>query len=590
MAVLHAQGDAWRIVIGEGNGSLRLIAAESLRAGDLGAVRELLDRHGAAMLLRLMPASDAIVRVPELPADADLQDASAMFDVLTLLAETELPAVLPAHRRGAGVLSAPGTSLRVPIIIGWPARAGGAGESIDSERERWTSELVPLMVLAALGKRESATAGVAAYACAEAGSIGMVGLNGSRTALRGIPEPGRDAQAFAGLARGAFAELCARVGADPEVQHWPGAAHRLVVSGTCGAALARQLTGAQDSADWCERYGLAAAGVVAALRDAPETGSLLSLRDAEPRIRRGRIDRALAALATTRGAISAMGIAIAAALLVTLGSAWARAVLLEGRARSLERALDANASGALSIEDQLAVYRELDRARWPMVKLLGDLVAAMPADSPGSLMLADAIELQAGETFVVRGTADSLDLVNRFVAALNGSGVFDNADIRRYEAVGAGVRVEFEVEGAIARPFGIARDVPDFSGAHTVAHKIYGLSVDEEGASVTGQSGTASGDSSPSDAAASKDRQSAPTFEGSEKRGAGRSQEDIPAALTDEEIAAMTHQQAMAEYSKRRSLSRTRTDLTAEVKQRLLDEAEKCRARAQEAKKETPSS
>ena len=178
--------------------------------------------------------------------------------------------------------------------------------------------------------------------------------------------------------------------------------------------------------------------------------------------------------------------------------------------------------------------------------------------------------------------------VRSFAAALARKNTDVHHDVDDVRAVGAGVRVEFEVEGAVSRPFGIARDLPDFSGAHTVANRIYGISDDDAGATASdapAQPSTVGERKSESHAA-----QAAPNFEGGDKRAGGRSQEDIPEALTDEQIAAMSQQEAMAEYSKRRSLSRTRTDLTQEVKQRLLDEAEKCRARAVEAKKEAPSS
>ncbi len=588
-AALHAQGDAWRIVVVESSSATRILTAESLRIGDTHSVRELLDRHDVTMLIRLIPAGHAIVRVPDLPDEA-MHDEDSLKDVLGLLAESELPVNVPAHRRAAGVIRAPGALLETPLIVGWPSRTGDDPAPIDLERERWTSELVPLLVLAALGKHNATGTSVAAYACAQADSIGIVGVNGSRTAMRGIPEPGDDESVFTSRARSALTELCSHMGADETHSTWPAGSHRLVLEKDSCAALAQRLAGAEDSTDWCDRYGMAAATALAAVSGEPSTQQLFTLRATDLHVKGGRVERTLAALSTTRGAVIAIMLAVLVLLVGSVGSSWAQAVLLESRADRLQGALAQNAEADLSIEDQVAIFGELDRSRWPMTKLLGDLVAAMPADGPDNLVLADSIELDAGDSFTVRGTADSLELVNRFVAALNGSGVFENADIRRYEAVSAGVRIEFEIEGLVVRPFGIARGLHDYSGANTVANHIYGISDDaqasESAAQLAQQSTDSADEASKGNASSNGTRQSAPTFEGGAKRGAGRSAEDIPPPLTDDEITAMNQLEAMAAYGKRKNLARSRTDLTPEVTQRLLDEAQKCRDRAEEAKKE----
>ena len=589
VAALHAQGDAWRIVVAEGGAEPRLLAAESLRAEDAEGVRALLDRHDVGRLIRLAPAGEALVRIADVPAETALDD-SALDEALQLLAESELPASVPAHRQAAGLLRTAG-GVATPIIVGWPDR-GRAITAIDVERERWTSELVPLLALAGMGGAQR-EAQVACYACPGSGSIGVVGLNGAKTAVRGVPEPGDDASLFAERTERAYQELAAHMGAADRSAPAPG--RRLTVDAEACTALARELRGAEASADWCDRYGLAAATALTALLSGDSAQRLLALQLEAPRARHGKLERALSHLATTNGAVLGIVIAVGAVLLVSAGAAWAQAALLERRAEALRTALSATDETGLTVEDQLAVYSELDRARWPMVKVLADLTAAMPATAPDDVVLADSIEIRAGDSFLVRGTTDSLALVNRYVANLNESGVFTRADIRRYEAVGPGVRDEFEVEGLVARPYGTARGLPDFSGPRTVAHQIYGVEPDGEASGAASPSSSiARADSSkaqPADAvdAERRSRQSAPTFDGGERRAGGRSAEDIPGPLTDDEIAAMNQQTAFAEYTKRRRLARSRTDLTQEVRDRLLDEADKCRARAVEAKKESSS-
>ncbi|MBC8002198.1 MAG: hypothetical protein H7X97_06380, partial [Opitutaceae bacterium] len=59
----------------------------------------------------------------------------------------------------------------------------------------------------------------------------------------------------------------------------------------------------------------------------------------------------------------------------------------------------------------------------------------------------------------------------------------------------------------------------------------------------------------------------------------------VPAPLSDAEIAAFSYEQAMKEWTSRKKAS-VKPDLDATTRQRLEEEAEKCRLRMQAAREE----
>src|SRR6185295_1235687 len=94
-----------------------------------------------------------VCALPDTQGGADGATPAAMADALTLIAESELPASLPAYRRAAGLINAARGVGRKPLglLTGWAA--GGeleAGRGVRVAPEVCISEAAALAILAQL--------------------------------------------------------------------------------------------------------------------------------------------------------------------------------------------------------------------------------------------------------------------------------------------------------------------------------------------------------------------------------------------------------------------------------------------------------
>ncbi len=578
VAALHRQGDKWRLVIAErgagaGSGPVRIVESLTVPAGDAGAVIEAVTRLKAERLVRVLPASAFVSRVIEVPDAPEAELASS----LQLLAEAHLPAGLPAHRRGSGVIPGPASEgSRAAMVLGWadtaggatPAGGGAAEPPIMPEIESCTSELVALT-----GLVEPRQSTLAVYADRDSGSVAMLAWNGTRSSVRALREHAEDEGGWSDAVTVLVRETADRFGIESaDTGARIESPRALWMDESTRARAGRGLGGGRASdLNWQREYGVAAGAAAMALLAGPATAPLLALTANPPVVRLSPVERLVAWVNAPGRATTLLVIAVGVLLLVPLGTAWARRAALQSKARAIE----AQQKGAdpEELDQRLALYRELDKRRLPMVKLLSDLAGCMPE----GITLDSVQMIAADKRLTLRGKAASFADITTFTSKLNASGVFADCLAGRNEEKDDGV--EFDLQGVIKNPHVEAKGVEDWAKT-PLAVKLYG----EEARKAQPEEETSKGEKK---AAPTRDRNRRPG--GGGPGGAGDSAssvkpaEPVPPPLTDAQIKALDFSKAGTEFGQRRKAA-SRADIDAATKQRLKEEIEKIKARLEEAK------
>lgn len=563
---LHRQADKWRfVVVEQDNGRTRLTHAESIRFGDVPAARAAVARHKVERVIRVAPAARTVCRLVEIPSGSPEEMAGAA----SLLAEAQLPGSAPAHRRGSGVIggsSSPGR--RNGLVVAW------LGESdepvVDAARESWTSEIVALASLVPGGR-----SGQALYADRESGSIAVFAVSGSASVARTIREQGADEGEWTALVSHAIDETRESLGSafDLEGRTGPASSVRLD-PGARRAAL--DAAGASRGEHWLDEYGVALGAAMGyAGADASAEGLYTLQREARAQ-KRSLGERALAWVADPTRAVGVAAAALLLALLVPIGVNAVRVAVLNAKLTGIDEQLEGRES-ARDLDRRAAFLDELVKRRWPMTKLLAEVGGALPVG-----MEVESVTLDRGTRIQVRGEAGSLELANKAVATLNDSGVFTNAQLMQTRSTGAG-KLEYRIEAEVARPFISARGVEDYS-QDTLAVRMYGeraRGFERPAGSVADAgedegSDTGSGSSSRS---RSRERAGGPTFTGEATERTDTV--EVPPALTDAEIEAMTRMDAMREVAKRSRAASTAA--SEEDRERLRNEVTRLREHARNA-------
>jgi len=262
--------------------------------------------------------------------------------------------------------------------------------------------------------------------------------------------------------------------------------------------------------------------------------------------------------------------ASAAILLLPLGLAWATVAVLDAKVA----ALHAQEGSREELARAAALHEVLRKSRWPMTKLLADIAGALPVG-----VRVESIRLAPDQGLGLEGTADSADGAITLQQNLNKSGIFSDVRIARADT-GAGGTVTFEISAAVVSPTLNAPPIEDFA-SKPLAVRLYG-----EGASNTNWSAdsdkTASsrpgrperparpeGDNGKSDDGKAGDGPSAPS------RPSGAGSDDIPEALTDDQIKAMDFNGAMKAWAARKKALSTQKSLDQPTKDRLTSEVDR---------------
>lgn len=611
VAVIHARPDRWRVVVARPAGErAEIIEAKALTAGDVDGVRQLISKHDAQSILRVLPASEVITKLVEIPdgPDDDLVDAAS------LLAEVHLPESIPSYRRSWGVIGGGADAgMRPAVLSGWlgrdeqdhPAILGNGSEHLTSETN----------ALAALTRHAGGVGITVGYVDLESGSAAVIATGADMTMARSTRFPGEIPDKIGALDT-ALLNASKRSGSpNSSLEVLESDSARWMFSGDLLGAMSSMFSAPRNDVAWAAEFGVAASAAAGFLTAPLTERSLHRLRFEPIKKQRSRLESIVRFFESPKNAAGV--IAAAAALLVGLPyvGAMLEVQAQQARADRYEAALGLDAPEALSLEDQAVLYSALDRHRWPMTKLIADIAACLPAVSSTDYATIESVYMEAGAGVSVSGIATSLEMVTAFREALAQSEVFGSIEIEQTRSIPeqAG-SVEFDITGSVSRPFVTAKNLPDYA-SYTATDVAYGLipeepepvveadvsdepvlsttSEEEESVAVADASDNASGVRSArrqtGDSELSEEAQRAGEEVTRNRRnrfeGGDRTEdqtEPIPDPISDEQIAAMSNIEAMKARSQRIKAIRERPDIEQDVKDRLQTEADKLIEHARE--------
>ncbi len=531
-----------------------------------------------ATVTRIAPGGSVVVRCVQAAAPEQVGEAgeATVAASASLLAEAELPDDLPAHRRSAGAIpDASRAGVTSIMLAGWRGDATNAGATgLD---ELWTTRPAALAML------RSGAGRLAACIDGTQGVITLIASGPARTVAREILDDASDSvswsQEVMTAAAGAWE---AAGGTDAELERASLAAsaessaessgRRIVLEQASLAALTKRITGLREGQTWLDSWGLA---IGAALIAADSRVSIRGLGEMTAVAREPDLSLpqrfAKWIGRGSRPAIIAPA-AIVAIFLIPLGMAWARSSVLDSRAAKVEAI-----EGRDALERQAAFYAQLEAARWPMTKIIADIGAQAPVG-----VVVTSLRMSPGQPITIAGRADSSDLVNTMVENLSNTKIFAEVSVGRQESKSGG-GVEFDLTARVVRPFIPAKRPEDFV-ANPLAVRLHG-----EGATNTqppagtkpasrtssrrGDSGTESASTSGSGASSGSSGASA------DRRPSPSRSAEPPAPIADDAIAKLDRNGAMKEWSTRAAFVRSNPSLEASIKERLVSEAEKLKAR-----------
>lgn len=549
---------------------VRVIEARALSAiADLPAA---LAQHRVHHLVRVLPAADTVCRASRV----DSAQPAELLSALALLGEASLPEEAPAHRRAGGVvpdLSADGR--RGAIFTAWITPPPEEPD-LPVEDETFIASAAALAML-------RSPSGLAVL-CDRAG-VSIVASGPDRLAARAIVEDPTNHAAIAAR----IAETCRAVGATAANEVVETHA-RLRLDATSRSALASRVEGLVPEQRWLDQYGVAIGAALAALSPDAATRTLAQLRDEPPAERRTAPERFVDWITVPRHALAAGVAAAALVIIAPLGIAATRGAVLKSKSTNLRQVDEQRAA----LSKQAAMYQQLETMRWPMTKLMGDISAATPQG-----VIVEVLRLSPEQGMMMKGTADSQEVLGKLQSHLNQTGLFDKLKIDR--AVSGSSGVEFDISANVLNPTIYVKPVDDFA-EKPLAVRLYGeaarnapLVATESGStdhsresssssgprdggrSGTRESGRESSRDSRSPAAADSSRSSRPSS------GSGvPSLADVPPELTDAQIGAMDRTTAMKEMVARRRASAVQ-GIDPGVKARLDTEVTKLQDRMKAA-------
>lgn len=548
-------------------GRFSLERAETIAPAALGAALARLKPEG---VVGVIPAAQVVARaVKGAPAAGD---AAAVAGAMELVAEAHAPPGLEPHRRAAGLL--PGAPAGAGLLVaGWvgPPPAWSAGLAV--EGLRWLPEPAALGALLPLVGRSGP--GLTLLADAASGAITLLGRGpgAEPTVLaRVLREDGSDPAEWRRAVEEAHADGLAALelppDPHPDLAERPSDPLTLLLPERDAPA---SVDGLPHEPAWLAAYGPALGAAAFALGAPPAAAPLLSMSALAPTRRKNPAQAVLAWLAPPRRAIAVVAACLALLLLGPVAFAYARLELL----RSQAAALPAD-SGDLSAAAAQSEYYDLLRIRrWPMTKLLGDLLASAPAG-----VTVDTVTLEHGRPLEVGGVASNIDAVAQWRTALGASRVF--AEVATPLIEGGTSPMRFELRAAVAQP--TLAGVSPLSGGPVAA-----AAPTPDGPDRPAATGSARREPRNADRTDRTDRtERAERSDRTERRPAAATPTastlppEPPAPLSDEQIAALSSSKAMVEWAQRRAFS-VRPGLDPAVKARLEEEVAKLQRRRREA-------
>ncbi len=564
--VLHEHGGRVHALCAHGAGeSVEVEWEESCPAQDGSHVRRLLRRAKGAAVVEVVPGAACVCRAVADPGGIARLTGSESAAALALLAESELGSAMPPYRRGAGVVSLGRDRARRACVVvsAWPERAEARpshtpGSTFIAEAGAW-SVLAGRADIEALGVIDTgADHSAGAYAVVVAGGPSGAKVRAMPIEARAAGEEAiRETRAGVGLDSGSEPPDSTSAAEGRDVRVWGSIT----------------LPGRGRSGAWLAAYGAALGAAMAALDTSGRLNPLASMREQAAPERPSARDRCVGLVSTPAKAGMVLVVCALVVMLWPLAIAAGRNVILEARAGGSPDEVEERLAER---EDAHAKYESLKVVRWPMTKLLSDVAGAAPVG-----VIVESIELRVGDGVTVTGSAESVGQVTQLLSNMEGSGVFTG--VNRPNLRTEDGRERFTVRAKLRAPRYRAKPAEDFSGDGALAVRR-GWADHDEAVSRMGSSGSSSSSRGPSRTTTSRrptgsSDSGRTTVRPGDARGA---EAEIPPVLTDEDLAAMTQQEAMIAWTSRQSASRKVED--PEVKERLANEAERAKARFLELK------
>jgi Tfp pilus assembly protein PilN len=560
VAVLHEQEGRHRLLIARRRDRWEVVETRTLQSLDAVVLRPLFEQHDVAQVVRIAPGRETVARCTQVPSGDD----AALAGAAALMAEVELPATLPPHRRAGGVLPGGMAEQRTALLTGWMP-GGQAAAPVTEVPEVWVTPVAALSLLRGDSGRG------AAYCEPSEGVICLLVPGAERTVARVLVEEPGDTWPEAFARAVVEAQQIAGSG-EPESPLLASVGKRLLLEAGAAANLKVRIAGVREDSGWLDEFGLALGAALVAGADQASVRSLAGLHAEAPRPRLSPVEAATAWLARPRNAVAVTAAALVVMLLAPMGLAYGRATLLEARADKL-KTLKVGREG---VEKKAAMYEQLERSRWPMTKLLADVSTATPVG-----VTISTLTLSVGQVMTVKGTAEAPEDLTKFQASLNATRVFGNVTVTRQVAKGAGY--EFDLSARVMTnphvPVKLTEE-SDFA-KRPLAERLYGEGASNTAAVSAGGESTAERPRRRSETRVSGE---APArSEAESRRPAEVKPAAVPPPLTDADIAKMDRTTAMREWSSRQAYVQKNPQLDAATKQRLTEEANKCKEQMQKA-------
>jgi Tfp pilus assembly protein PilN len=594
-AALHRQEERWRLLVARRKDRWEILDSRTLTDSELASLPATFEQHGVSHLVRIAPGRETIARCVSVPGG----DEAGLVAAVGLLAEAELPAILPSYRRAAGVLpNGNGEEMRAALLTGW--MNGGASPATVSETpENWTTPAAALALL----RGDSGRAAV--YSEQAEGLMCLLVPGPERSIARVLVEEPADDDTWAQKISSAVSEAAQMAGAPAgfaqnlNSTRRTGPGRRLFLESGSVIALKAKWSGLREDQGWLDDFGLALGALMVAGSEQASIRSLAALHAQAPAEERTLFEATSLWLGRPANAWGVIAAACVLMLLGPLGLAAARKTILEHRA---DKVKDLRV-GAEGVEKKAAMYEQFNTSRWPMTKLLSDVSQATPVG-----VVVTNLQLTTGQGLIMQGTAENPEQINTLVDNLGATRVFGSVSPNRVESKSDTV-TEFDISAKVIQPNIAAKTTPEMDyKTKSLAVRLYG-----EGASNTTAPASAREERSDRGGERSRRRDRSSDSGGdradrSDRGGGGGDRSDRnaerdrrpekstpsepPPPLTDADIAKMDFSAAVKEWVSRQTYVQKNPSLAAGVKQRLNDEVAKLKEQRDKMKSkaaETPA-
>ncbi|MEK6701172.1 MAG: PilN domain-containing protein [Planctomycetota bacterium] len=564
VAGLVHRGQTWHLAIvapPAGPGSLpRVISARALSPAELTGRGErlgaILSDAGVGLLVKVAPGAECYAKLtpaPEVPQ-------SGLAPAISLLAEANLPEDLPRHRRASGIVRTP--SGTAALFTGW--RGTGSDDLADGIDEFWIAEPAALVGLM------STRSGFAASWDSTRGSIVIAATGGESGVVRCMRGDRSTPEAFAQSLAGAVRSTASATGGaasglslDPEDRP----VGLSIGDGWSLADVCVIETGARSGADTAI---LAIGAALSVLNQASGSPSLAGLRSEHDGGPDPKLIRAANWLGKPGVAVKVVAAAVAVAVFAPIGLSWARLAVVNSKADAL---IAAKSEGE-KLNKSAALYSQLDAKRWPMTKLLAQVSNACPV---GVEIDSLTIESEGSQTLLLKGIADSSEILSKLTKNLNDTGLFGSVGTPDTKADSQGLN--FSIQAKVTNARNASAPIDDFA-KKTLRERLYA----DGGKGPATTTHVAAADPPPDDTGeVSVETPKNPSAGGNNRRNNGRTVRgetavsveankakgtEVPDVLSDEQIGAMTSSALTIAWAKHKA-ALSKSDLDPTVRSRL---------------------